>query len=50
MSGRHGFAIRIVPGGPMFEHIAEPGLIAWDKFSAPVEERRKPAEAVAAQP
>jgi starch phosphorylase len=29
-SGRHGFAIRIVPGGRMFERVAEPGLIYWE--------------------
>ncbi len=43
VSGRHGFALRFIPGGEMFEGIAEPGLIAWDKFSAPAEDRRKPA-------
>ena len=30
-SGRHGFAVRIVPGGMMFEGICEPGLIFWDR-------------------
>lgn len=29
-SGRYGFAVRIVPGGPMFDEITEPGLIFWD--------------------
>ena len=34
-SGRHGFAIRIVPGGEMFEGTREPGLIFWDKMPSP---------------
>ncbi len=29
-SGRHGLAIRIVPGGERFEPIREPGLIQWE--------------------
>jgi starch phosphorylase len=29
-SGRHGFAVRIVPGGVMFEGIQEPGLMLWE--------------------
>ncbi len=29
-SGRHGFAIRIVPGGEIFEGVVEPGLILWE--------------------
>jgi len=29
-SGRFGFAIRIQPGGPMFENVKEPGLIHWE--------------------
>ncbi|MEE9211715.1 MAG: alpha-glucan family phosphorylase [Phycisphaeraceae bacterium] len=29
-SGRHGFAVRVVPGGEMFDGITEPGLIRWD--------------------
>jgi starch phosphorylase len=35
-SGRHGFAVRIVPGGEMFDGIFEPGLIFWDKGAATV--------------
>lgn len=34
-SGRHGLAIRIIPGGPMFEHIVEPGLIVWESQQSP---------------
>ncbi len=30
-SGRHGFAVRILPGGPIMSHMTEPGLIFWDK-------------------
>jgi len=30
-SGRHGFAVRIVPGGEMFDSVLEPGLICWDQ-------------------
>ena len=29
-SGRHGLAVRIVPGGEMFDPIREPGLIRWE--------------------
>jgi len=31
-SGRHGFALRIVPGGKSFEGIVSPGLIKWEQF------------------
>ena len=30
-SGRHGLAVRIVPGGDLINGLAEPGLILWDK-------------------
>ncbi len=30
-SGRHGFAIRIVPGGPILSGMTEPGMIIWDE-------------------
>jgi starch phosphorylase len=33
-SGKHGFALRIVPGGPMFDHVVEPGLIYWENHAA----------------
>lgn len=29
-SGRHGAAVRIVPGGEMFEGVIEPGLVLWE--------------------
>lgn len=32
-SGRHGFAIRIVPGGEMFAGVIEPGLMLWDRVA-----------------
>jgi len=32
-SGRHGFALRILPGGKMFAGVNEPGLLFWDKLS-----------------
>jgi len=30
-SGRHGFAVRLVPGGEMFDGTTVPGLILWDR-------------------
>ena len=33
-SGRHGLAVRIVPGGELFEATLEPGLIFWDAAPA----------------
>jgi len=32
-SGRHGFALRVVPGGENFRGITVPGLIHWDQVS-----------------
>ncbi len=32
-SGRHGFAVRVIPGGPMLEGISVPGMIHWDQRS-----------------
>ncbi len=32
-SGRHGFAVRVIPGGEIFRDITEPGLIHWEQFS-----------------
>ncbi len=29
-SGKHGFAIRVIPGGEMFDDIVEPGMMLWD--------------------
>ena len=38
-SGRHGFAVRIVPGGEMFDRATEPGLIFWDRGEEPTAPR-----------
>ncbi len=49
-SGRHGFAVRILPGSEDMASPFEPGLIFWDTAggAAPKEtEQRKPAEATA---
>ena len=35
-SGRHGFAIRVVPSDTMFDGMVVPGLIHWDTQKAPV--------------
>lgn len=43
-SGRHGFAVRIVPGGETFDSLIVPGLIHWDTEAAPV---AKPTKAKA---
>ena len=32
-SGRHGFALRVLPGGVGMEEVTIPGLIFWDKVS-----------------
>jgi hypothetical protein len=29
-SGRHGFAVRVIPGGELFDGQPEPGLILWE--------------------
>ena len=34
-SGRHGFAIRIIPGGELFTDVNEPGLIYWEGAKTP---------------
>jgi len=34
-SGRHGFAVRVVPGGERFEGLTLPGLIRWDTQAPP---------------
>jgi glycogen phosphorylase len=34
-SGRHGFAVRIVPGGEVFDGLVVPGLIHWDTQEPP---------------
>ncbi|MEO0587977.1 MAG: alpha-glucan family phosphorylase, partial [Planctomycetota bacterium] len=46
-SGRHGYAIRIVPGDPRLAHHPEPGLIYWEPDAAPAEPAEKPVAAVA---
>lgn len=33
-SGRYGFAIRILPGGELFEEVTEPGMIYWESTGA----------------
>ncbi len=42
-SGKHGFAIRVIPGGKMFEHTKEPGLIAWERKDSPASNAPPPA-------
>ncbi len=44
-SGRHGFAVRVIPGGEIFEQVVEPGLILWDheKPRRPTRDTRKSA-------
>ena len=49
-SGRHGFALRIVPGGALAKGMNEPGLIFWDEGpagSGEAEQKKAPAEAEA---
>ncbi len=43
-SGRHGFAVRIVPGGEMFDGMIVPGLIHWDSDEAPVVKSKNKSE------
>jgi starch phosphorylase len=31
-SGRYGLAVRVVPGGELFQGVNEPGLILWESF------------------
>ncbi|MBB6428448.1 alpha-glucan family phosphorylase [Algisphaera agarilytica] len=45
-SGRHGFAIRILPGGELFEPLTIPGLIHWETYAP--KPKAEPAKAVAA--
>ena len=46
-SGRHGFAVRIIPGGELFDGLVVPGLIHWDhEAPAPAKAKQK-AEAQA---
>ncbi len=46
-SGRHGFALRIIPGGELFDGVYEPGLIYWESDPAPDASRRPVPERVA---
>ncbi len=46
-SGKHGLAVRIVPGGDMLEGVVEPGLILWESSAKPKSKKVK-REAVAA--
>jgi glycogen phosphorylase len=46
-SGRHGFAVRVVPGGELFDGLIVPGLIHWDTEEAPVSKPKVKAERVA---
>jgi starch phosphorylase len=46
-SGRHGFAIRVVPGGEIFEGVNEPGLILWDGAAPEVKLKPRVAGKVA---
>ncbi len=48
-SGRHGYAVRIIPGGPIFQDITEPGLIHWDSLSPSVAAAGHSAHMVAAR-
>jgi starch phosphorylase len=47
-SGQHGFAVRIIPGGSIFEGIHEPGLVCWEKSAAPANASVTPAPATTA--
>ncbi|MEM1208848.1 MAG: alpha-glucan family phosphorylase [Planctomycetota bacterium] len=46
-SGRHGFAVRLLPGDPSFVGHPEPGLIYWEPNAMPREAAGKPATAAA---
>ena len=48
-SGRHGFAVRIVPGGEIFEGVVEPGLIHWEGTEQEEEETKQPSEEKSAE-
>ncbi len=42
VSGRHGFALRVTPGGEIFDHDIEPGLIFWDNLDKSVQAEAQP--------
>ena len=46
-SGRHGFALRIVPGDELLDGIAEPGLIKWEHPGSTAVHPETPALATA---
>ena len=47
-SGRFGFAVRIIPGGDLFQGICEPGLMLWDVVPKSAESPAPPPRPVAA--
>lgn len=54
-SGRYGFAIRVIPGGPLLTNNTEPGFIYWDEGNAvtktpPEPVREMPEPEPSAQP
>ena len=44
-SGRHGFALRVVPGGALFDGVSVPGLIRWEQVDPVEEPAEEPAPA-----
>ncbi len=44
-SGRHGFAVRVIPGGETFDGLVVPGLIHWDYEAPPAPKPKAKAEA-----
>ncbi len=44
-SGRHGFAVRVIPADPAFERLNVPGLIHWEHHAAPAPDRSAPEAA-----
>jgi len=47
-SGKHGFAVRVIPGHDLLATPFEPGLIVWDKRSADAKPAPKPEPAKSA--
>lgn len=45
-SGRHGFAVRVIPGNKNLATPFLPGLIVWDEEPEPVQSAVQPVEAV----
>jgi starch phosphorylase len=46
-SGRHGFAMRLIPGNPLMATPFEPGLVVWNREAPPVAKAAKPQPATA---